>query len=96
MRLIWSHMWFLDVVIQICIQFFLCFFLQGVKLGGYVSWVQGVEYPECPDCKVDMKTTFLQVKYIYVNNLLLDKNSDITQKNHLDFEICVRLLRLKV
>jgi len=33
----------------------------GVKLGGYVCWVQGVEYPECPDCKVDMKTTFLQI-----------------------------------
>ena len=50
---------------------FYFYFLQGVKLGGYVSWVQGVEYPDCPDCKVEMKTTFLQVKYVHVNHLLL-------------------------
>lgn len=32
-----------------------------IKLGGYVAWVQSPEYPDCPDCKVSMKTTFLQL-----------------------------------
>ena len=34
----------------------------GVKLGGYVNWCQGVEYPECPDCRVAMVVTFLQLE----------------------------------
>lgn len=34
----------------------------GIKLGGYVRWCQGVEYPICPDCKVMMTITFLQLE----------------------------------
>ena len=34
----------------------------GVKLGGYVNWCQGVEYPQCPDCSVPMTTRFLQLE----------------------------------
>ena len=34
----------------------------GVKLGGWINWCQGVEYPECPDCKVAMVVTFLQLE----------------------------------
>jgi len=34
----------------------------GIKLGGYVRWCQGVEYPKCPDCKVKMTVTFLQME----------------------------------
>jgi len=34
----------------------------GIKLGGYVRWCQGVEYPTCPDCNVLMDTTFLQME----------------------------------
>lgn len=34
----------------------------GIKLGGYVRWCQGVEYPTCPDCKIKMTVTFLQME----------------------------------
>ena len=35
----------------------------GVKLGGWIRWCQGVEYPECPDCPgVTMDITFLQME----------------------------------
>ena len=34
----------------------------GVKLGGWVRWCQGVEYPECPDCGITMDVTFLQLE----------------------------------
>jgi len=34
----------------------------GIKLGGYVRWCQGVEYPTCPDCQVPMSITFLQME----------------------------------
>eukprot|EP00092_Neocalanus_flemingeri_P018493 GFUD01020013.1.p1 GENE.GFUD01020013.1~~GFUD01020013.1.p1 ORF type:complete len:293 (-),score=74.13 GFUD01020013.1:17-895(-) len=34
----------------------------GIKLGGYIRWCQGVEYPDCPDCKVKMTITFLQME----------------------------------
>jgi len=34
----------------------------GIKLGGYVRWCQGVEYPTCPDCGVMMTVTFLQLE----------------------------------
>ena len=34
----------------------------GVKLGGWIRWCQGVEYPECPDCGVSMDVTFLQME----------------------------------
>ncbi|MGE3728030.1 MAG: DUF1963 domain-containing protein [Candidatus Sericytochromatia bacterium] len=30
----------------------------GEKLGGWPAWVQGVEYPHCPDCKVAMVVIF--------------------------------------
>ena len=33
----------------------------GIKLGGYIRWCQGVEYPTCPDCEVMMTITFLQL-----------------------------------
>jgi len=41
---------------------FMSFPSSGVKLGGYVRWCQGVEYPTCPDCKVKMTITFLQLE----------------------------------
>ena len=34
----------------------------GIKLGGWVRWCQGVEYPTCPSCHVLMTTTFLQLE----------------------------------
>jgi len=34
----------------------------GIKLGGYVRWAQGIEYPTCPDCHILMDTTFLQIE----------------------------------
>jgi len=34
----------------------------GMKLGGYVRWVQNAYYPECPDCDVPMTITFLQME----------------------------------
>jgi len=34
----------------------------GIKIGGYVKWCQGVEYPTCPDCKVKMTIMFLQME----------------------------------
>ena len=34
----------------------------GIKLGGYIRWCQGIEYPTCPDCHIRMDTTFLQME----------------------------------
>jgi len=34
----------------------------NIKLGGYVRWCQGVRYPTCPDCRVQMTITFLQME----------------------------------
>ena len=34
----------------------------GIKLGGYVRWCQGVEYPVCPSCQAVMSLTFLQLE----------------------------------
>ena len=34
----------------------------GIKLGGYVRWCQGVEYPTCPSCQAVMSLTFLQLE----------------------------------
>jgi len=36
---------------------------RGIKLGGYIRWCQGPEYPTCPDCKIKMTVTFLQMEY---------------------------------
>jgi len=33
-----------------------------VKLGGWVRWCQGVEYPQCPDCNQEMTVPFLQME----------------------------------
>ena len=32
----------------------------GIKLGGYINWCQGIEYPTCPDCDIEMTIPFLQ------------------------------------
>ena len=36
----------------------------GIKIGGDLRWryFQGVEYPECPKCKVSMNVMFLQLE----------------------------------
>lgn len=34
----------------------------GVKIGGWVNWCQSPEYPTCPDCKVRMTVTLLQME----------------------------------
>ena len=34
----------------------------GVKIGGYIRWCQDVEYPDCPDCKVSMRVSLLQME----------------------------------
>ena len=36
----------------------------GVKLGGWVRWCQGVEYPHCSRCGLAMDTTFLQLEEV--------------------------------
>ena len=33
----------------------------GPKIGGWISWYDGVEFPKCPDCGVDMDLTFLSI-----------------------------------
>jgi hypothetical protein len=34
---------------------------RGVKVGGWVRWSQGVEYPECPDCGLLMTVPVVQL-----------------------------------
>lgn len=34
----------------------------GVKVGGWVRWCQGVEYPTCPQCKLLMTVPMLQLE----------------------------------
>lgn len=38
----------------------ICSPISGIKLGGYIVWIQGVEYPTCTTCNITMDTTFLQ------------------------------------
>ena len=34
----------------------------GVKLGGWIRWCQGVEYPQCPTCDRRMTVPCLQLE----------------------------------
>ena len=36
--------------------------LDGIKLGGWISWGMDVDYPECPDCDVRMTTPLLELR----------------------------------
>jgi len=36
--------------------------IPSVKLGGWIRWVQGVEYPTCPECNVEMNVPLLQME----------------------------------
>ena len=33
-----------------------------IKVGGWVDWCQGVDYPNCPECKIPMTVPLLQLE----------------------------------